>query len=63
MNNQTDAQSGGNLSTAGNTNLGGSSNFGTDDATSVKDMNDKLKAGQKGMRKKVLDPESQKLRE
>lgn len=53
--------SGSNVSTAAASNLGGITAPGTEDA-SINALKDQ-KAGVKGIRKKVLDPESLKLRE
>lgn len=52
----SEAMSGGNLSTAGTI---ANSALATDDASSLKDQ----KAVTKGLRKKMMDPESIKLRE
>ena len=57
----TEAVSGGNVSTAAVSTLGSTNVIGADDA-SINALKDQ-KPGIKGMRKKVLDPESLKLRE
>ena len=57
----TEAVSGSNVSTAAASNLGGITAPGTEDA-SINALKDQ-KAGVKGIRKKVIDPESLKLRE